>query len=64
MSVSKIIIVVVGVILAIVGLGLILAAVGVPIIGAGLSPWWLGILVGLLLLGAGIWIVKGGSITA
>ena len=62
MSVSKIIIVVVGVILAIVGLGLILTSVGVPILAA-LNPWWLGILVGLLLLGAGIYIVRGGSIT-
>lgn len=62
MSLSEIIIKLIGLVLAIVGFGLILAAVGVSILGLILSPWWLSILVGLLFLALGIYLVRGGGI--
>jgi len=63
MSLSEIVIKVIGIVLAIVGLALLLSAVGVEILGVGLSPVWLAILVGVIFLGAGIWIIRGGSIS-
>lgn len=63
MSLSEIIIKLIGLVLAIIGLGLLLSVVGLNIFGIGLSPIWLAILVGLLFLGAGINIVRGGNIT-
>ena len=64
MSLSDILVKVLGIILAIVGLGLTLSSVGVSLFGiASLSPWWLGLLIGLLLIGAGIYIIRGGNIT-
>lgn len=65
MSISDIIIKALGVILAVVGLALILTVVGVNILGVstGLSPI-LSLIVGGLLLGTGIYIVRGGTITA
>ena len=62
MSISDLIIKVIGVILALVGFALIVAAVGLNIFGVGLSPWWLEIIVGLLFLGVGIYIIRGGQI--
>jgi len=63
MSVSEIIIRIIGVALAIVGFALLLSVVGLNILGIGLSPVWLAILVGILFLGAGIYIVRGGTIS-
>lgn len=63
MSVSEILIKVGGIILFVVGLALILSVVGLNLIGVHLDPPILGALVGLVLLGAGIYIVRGGNIT-
>lgn len=63
MSVSEIIIRIIGVALAIVGFALLLSVVGLNILGIGLSPVWLAILIGILFLGAGIYIVRGGTIS-
>lgn len=65
MSLSEIFVKVVGVILALVGLALILAAVGVNFLGVSvaLNPI-LEVVVGALMLGAGIFIIRGGTITA
>lgn len=63
MRLSEILIKVIGIILAIVGLGLLLSTVGIGILGIGLSPWWISLLVGILFLSAGIYIIRGGTIT-
>lgn len=65
MSLSDLLIKVLGIILAVVGLILVLSAVGIQILGGagGLEPAWLGILVGLLFIGIGIWIIRGGNLT-
>ena len=62
MSLSEIVIKVIGLVLAIVGLALILSVVGVNFLGVGLSPVWLAVLVGVVFLGGGIYIIRGGSI--
>lgn len=64
MSLSDIVVKVIGVILAIVGLALVLSAVGVNFLGVALNPPLLAVVVGALLIGAGIFIVRGGNITA
>lgn len=65
MSLSEILIKVVGVILVVIGLALILLTVGVNILGvSGFSSVWLDLIVGALLLGAGIFVIRGGTITA
>lgn len=63
MSLSNIVIKVIGVILAIVGVALLLSAVGLNVFGIALGPWWVAVLVGVLFLGAGIYIIRGGNIT-
>ena len=63
MSISEIIVKIIGCVLAVVGLLLILSVVGLSV-GVGLAPWWLALIVGALLLGAGIYIVRGGTVTA
>ncbi len=63
MSLSNLIIKVIGVIVALLGLALVLAAFGIET-GAHIPvTWWIEGIVGLLLIGAGAWIVKGGNIT-
>lgn len=63
LSLSEIIIKIIGIILALVGVALLLSAVGVPFLGVALSPWWAAVLVGVIFLGAGIWIIRGGNIS-
>lgn len=65
MSLSDIVVKVIGVILAVVGLALVLSAVGVNLLGvsSSLDPL-LSLIIGALLIGAGIFIVRGGNITA
>jgi hypothetical protein len=64
MSMSRVIIIVIGVVVALLGLGLVLSSVGVasgvhiPVI------WFLELIVGLVLIGAGVWVIRGGNITA
>lgn len=62
MSISDLIIKVLGIILIVVGVALILSAVGI-VTFASLQPWWFAILMGLLLAAIGFWVLKGGSIT-
>lgn len=50
-------------VLAVVGLCLVLSAVGVATFVAGFSPAWLAVIVGVCLIGAGIYIIRGGNIT-
>lgn len=62
MSLSEMLIKIFGLILAFVGLALILSAVGLSILGVSLAfPW--NILVGVVLLGGGIYIIRGGNFT-
>ena len=62
MSASEIVIKVIGIILAIVGLFLLLSTVGLSVWGIGLAPAWLSIIVGIIFLGLGIFLIRGGNI--
>jgi hypothetical protein len=65
MSLSEILIKVVGCILVLVGLALVLAGVGVNFLGVSATmPPILEIVIGALFIGAGIFVIRGGSITA
>lgn len=63
MSLSEIIIKIIGIILAVVGLALVLSLVGINFLGVTLAPWWLALIVGVIFLGAGIYIIRGGNIS-
>lgn len=63
MSLSEVVIKLIGLALAIVGFALILAAVGVNFLGVGLGPIWVEVVVGVVMLGAGIYIIRGGNIS-
>ena len=63
MSLSEIVIKLIGLVLAVVGFALLLSVVGLSILGIGLAPAWLAVIVGIIFLGAGIYIVRGGTIT-
>lgn len=63
MSLSEILIKLVGIILVVVGLGLILGAVGVSFIGASFLNPIASIVVGVVFIGVGIWIIRGGNVS-
>ncbi len=63
MSVSEMVVKVVGLVLLLVGLGLVLSVVGVNFLGIGLQPAWVAILVGVAFMAAGIYIIRGGTVT-
>lgn len=63
MSLSEILIRIVGIIFIVVGAGLLLAMVGLSFVGVGLSPWWVELIAGVLFLGCGIWLVRGGTVS-
>ena len=63
MAVSEMLVKLIGLILAIVGLSLLLSAVGIHALGTSISPLWLELLLGVVFLGAGVWIVRGGNLT-
>jgi hypothetical protein len=64
MSISEIVIKVLGVLLAVVGVLLLLSLAGVSLLGVGaINPWVAGIL-GLAFVGLGIWLIRGGTIRA
>lgn len=63
MSLSEVIIKLIGLALAIVGFALILTLVGISLFGVHLDPEWLAVVVGVVMLGAGIYIIRGGSIS-
>jgi len=63
MSISEWIIKLIGVVLAIVGFALILSAVHIGLFGVSFEPWWAAILIGVGFLAAGIYIVRGGTVS-
>ena len=62
MSLSAIIIKLIGIVLAVVGLSLLLSAVGVNFLGVGVSPLWLAIILGVGFIGAGVYLIRGSTI--
>lgn len=62
MSISNLIIKVLGIILVVVGVALIFSAVGITTF-VFLQPWWFAILAGLLLTAVGVFLLKEGIIT-
>lgn len=66
MSLSDLFIKAIGVVLALAGLALCLAAVGIKIFPVAITGFGIiaAIVVGLLFIGIGIYIIKGGNITA
>jgi hypothetical protein len=63
MSLSEIVIKLIGIVLAIVGFALLLSLVGVSFLGVHLAPWYLALVVGILFLAAGIYIIRGGNVS-
>jgi lipopolysaccharide export LptBFGC system permease protein LptF len=63
MSLSEIVIKIIGIVLAIVGFALLLSTVGLNVLGIGVDPIWLAILLGFIFLGCGIFIIRGGNIS-
>lgn len=63
MSLSEILIKLVGIVFIIVGAGLLLAAVGINVIGTSLGIWWIDVIVGVLFLACGIYLVRGGNVS-
>lgn len=62
MSLSEIVIKLIGLVLAAVGFALILSAVGLALLGVSLPfPW--SIIVGVIFLAGGIYIIRGGNIS-
>ena len=63
MSISVWAIRLIGLVVAVVGLFVFLSAFGMET-GAHIpAVWWIEAIVGLLLIGAGVWIIRGGTIT-
>lgn len=63
LSLSEAIVKIIGIVLAVVGLALILGAVGLSFLAVSfLGPIW-SIVVGVVFLGAGIYIIRGGNFT-
>ncbi len=64
MSISEVLIKVIGIVLALVGFALLLSLVGISVFGVSLgAPWFITLLVGVLFLGGGIYIIRGGNVT-
>lgn len=63
MSLSEVLIKIVGIIFIVVGAGLLLSAVGINFIGANIGVWWINLIAGVLFLAAGIWLVRGGTVS-
>ncbi|NCN28662.1 hypothetical protein GW915_13945 [bacterium] len=63
MSLSEMLIKLMGIVLAIVGFALILSTVGLNILGLTLAPWYLALMIGIVFMGVGIYLVRGGNIT-
>lgn len=63
MSLSEIVVKIIGVVLALVGFALLLSVVGVDVFGVHVANVILAIVLGVAFLGAGIYIVRGGTVT-
>lgn len=63
MSLSEIIVRLIGLALAIVGFALLLTLVGINILGVStVNPWFAAVL-GVVFLGVGIYIIRGGNVS-
>lgn len=64
MSLSEIVVKLIGIVLALVGVALLLSLVGIAIFGVSLgAPWFVTVIVGVLFLGGGIYIIRGGTVS-
>ena len=63
MSLSEILIKVIGIVFIVFGAALILSAIGVSFLGVGLGAWYWDVLVGVILLAGGIYLVRGGNVS-
>ena len=63
MSLSEILIKVIGIVFIIIGFALILAAIGLSFLGIGLGAWYWDVLVGVIFLAVGIYLVRGGNVS-
>lgn len=62
MSLSEIILKLIGIGLAFIGFALLTSTVGLTFFGIGLSPIWAAVIVGVIFLAGGIYIIRGGTI--
>lgn len=63
MSLSEIIVRLIGLALAIVGFALLLTLVGINIIGVTAFNPWIAAILGVVFLGVGIYIIRGGNVS-
>lgn len=63
MSLSEIIIRLIGLALAVVGFGLLLTIAGINLFGVGVVNPWIAAILGVIFLGVGIYIVRGGNVS-
>lgn len=63
MSVTEILIKLFGAVLALVGLALLLSAVGINFLGLATPNIWVALILGFLFIAAGVYLVRGGTIT-
>lgn len=63
MSLSEIVVKLIGLALALVGFALLLTTVGINL-GVSVPNIWWALILGVVLLGAGIYIIRGGTVTA
>ena len=64
MSLTEILVKLIGAVLAIVGLLLLLSVVGIGLgTGVTLPEWWQSLVAGVAFLGAGVYIIRGGTVT-
>lgn len=63
MALSEIIAKLIGVVLALVGLALLLSAAGISLFGVHVDNTWIALILGFIFVGAGIYIIRGGTIS-
>jgi hypothetical protein len=63
MSLSEIIVKLIGLALAIVGFALLLSLVGLNVLGVSVLNPWVAAVLGVVFLGAGIYIIRGGTVS-
>lgn len=63
MSVTEILIKLFGAVLALVGLALLLSAVDINFLGLATPNIWVALILGFLFIAAGVYLVRGGTIT-
>ena len=63
MSLTEMVVKLLGIILAVVGFALLLSVVGIDVFGVHVANIFLALVLGVAFLGAGIYIVRGGTVT-